>query len=68
MSADLQHTNTLAPGTTVRVKFISLSTTIAALYGFVLFTVSLGTGFALYQNWTLRGVGQCALVALSPHG
>lgn len=55
MSADLKQLNKLQDRDVPLTQFSSkLSRTIAALYVFTFVTVSIGTGFALYQNWAVR--------------
>lgn len=55
MSADLKQLNKGQDRDAPLSQFSSkLSRTIAALYVFTFVTVSIGTGFALYQNWAVR--------------
>jgi diguanylate cyclase (GGDEF)-like protein len=55
MSADLKHINLPASSELSSRRFSSkLSQAIAALYAFTFVSVVIGTGFALYQNWTVR--------------
>ena len=55
MTADLKQINKKQHGALTTIQFSSkLSKTIVGLYLFTLASVSVGTWFALYQNWTVR--------------